>query len=75
MKKKIVFIVIIVILLILIIPKIYVLNDGGTKIYQSLTYEITRVHKIKKDTINEYDTGMIIKIFGIEVFKNIEYLE
>jgi len=72
MKKKIIIIIVIIVLLIPFIPRIYALNDGGTKIYRSLIYEITKVHKMKKDHINEYDDGTVIKIFGIEIFNDVE---
>lgn len=71
MKKKIVLIIILALLLILLIPKIYALNDGGTKIYKSLTYEITKVHKLKYDSLNEFDEGTIVKILGKEVYNSV----
>lgn len=62
---------VVIILLILLFPKVDELNDGGTKIYKSCTYEITKVHKIKEDSLNEFYEGIIVKIFGKEVYNNL----
>ncbi len=70
MNKKI-FIVftIVVVLAILLFPKVIALNDGGTKIYKSLIYEITKVHKIREG--GYLVEGTIIKIFGKQVYCDI----
>lgn len=62
---------VVAILLILFIPREYDLNDGGTKIYKALPYEITKVHKSKADTLNEFYEGTIIKIFGKEIYNSV----
>ena len=73
LSKKIVIIssLVLVIFLALIIPKVDVLNDGGTRIYKSCTYEITKVHKLKENSLNEFYEGTIVKIFGNEVYNNL----
>lgn len=72
-KKKCIIIgilvVILAVLMILLIPKVYALNDGGTKIYKSLIYEVTKAHKIQ--TGGYIVEGTIIKIFGKEVYCDI----
>ena len=71
LKILLIFSVVIIVLLILFVPKVIGLNDGGTKIYQALTYEVTKVHKIKTDSLNEFDEGTIVKIFGKEIYNDI----
>ena len=73
LKKKVVIIsgIVLIILLVLMFPKVDEINDGGTKIYKSLTYEVTRVHKIKEDSLNEFYEGTVVKIFGKEVYNDL----
>ena len=66
-----IFMILVFFILLLIIPKVSILNDGGTKIYKSCTYEITKVHKIKEDSLNEFYEGTIVKIFGKEVYNDV----
>ena len=70
-KILIISIFILIALLVLVFPKVDALNDGGTKIYKSLTYEIAKVHKIKEDSLNEFYEGTIVKIFGKEVYNDL----
>ena len=70
-KLKIIGITVLIIIFVLLIPKIEGLNDGGTKIYKSLIYEIIKVHKIKDDPLEGYYEGTVIKIFGKEVYNNV----
>ena len=72
MNKKIFIIIgILVVLVILLFPKVIALNDGGTKIYKSLVYEVTKVHKIKDDSPNYFYEGTTIKVFGKEIYINL----
>lgn len=61
--------IILVILMILLIPRVRALNDGGTKIYKSLIYEVTKAHKIR--TQGYIVEGTIIKLFGKEIYCSI----
>lgn len=70
-KKIFIIIAIFVVLVILLFPKVIALNDGGTKIYKSLIYEVTKVHKIKDDSLNNYYEGTTIKILGKEIYNNL----
>ena len=70
-KKIFIIIAILVVLVILLFPKVIALNDGGTKIYKSLVYEVTKVHKIKANSLNEFNEETIVKIFGKEVYNNV----
>ncbi len=68
MKKK---LIIIIIILILFIPIPLHLKDGGTIEFKALLYQVSKVHKLNTNSPNGYDTGFIIKIFGIKVFDNV----
>ena len=46
-KKIFIIIAILIVLGILLFPRIIALNDGGTKIYKSLVYEVTKAHKVE----------------------------
>lgn len=71
MKKKI--LTFIIILFILIFPVKFSLKDGGTVIYQSLTYSIHKVHSISEGMNGkDYWEGTIIEVFGIEIYNNVE---
>ena len=74
MKQKllIILVAVVIILMILLIPKVESLNDGGTKIYKALAYEVTKLHKIKEASPNsEFVEGTMVKIFGKEVYNDI----
>ena len=72
MKKKIIIVIAIVIAAILLIPIPLRLKDGGTVRYQAVLYSISDVHRLAP-TENDvcYEDGIIIEIFGIEVFNNV----
>ena len=72
MKKKMIVIIIIVILLILLVPIPMHLNDGGTVEYKSLTYKVSKVHRLTGDLEKEYEDGIIIEILGFEVYNNVK---
>ncbi len=70
MNKKIFIIIgVLVVLVILLFPKVEALNDGGTKIYKSLIYEVTKAHKIR--TERYIVKGTIVKILGKEIYCDI----
>lgn len=76
MKKKI-FIILCIIFTLLLIPIPSKMKDGGTVHYNAIIYDIYDVHRITtpleyNDAIvgNEYIEGIVVKIFGIEVFNN-----
>lgn len=56
------------------IPTRMYLEDGGTVVYKAVLYQIEDVHRIgAKDSFeDEYLDGMIIKIFGIEIYNNVK---
>ena len=72
MKKKIIIIAIVILLLILLMPFRTVLKDGGTKQYKSILYKITKLHRLNEASPTGYDEGLIIKIFGKEIYNNVQ---
>ena len=71
MKKKILITVIVIILLVLLIPIPMRLKDGGTIEYKALIYTISKVHRLNHNSKSGYDNGLIIKIFGKEIYNNV----
>lgn len=73
MKKKVLIVGIIVLVLILLIPIPMHLNDGGTVEYKSLTYRISKVHRLPMYLTEnyKYEEGLIIEILGFEVFNDV----
>lgn len=71
MKKKILIAVIVIILLVLLIPIPMRLKDGGTIEYKALIYTISKVHRLNHNSKSGYDNGLIIKIFGKEIYNNV----
>lgn len=71
MKKKILIAVIVISLLVLLIPIPMRLKDGGTIEYKALIYTISKVHRLNHNSKSGYDNGLIIKIFGKEMYNNV----
>ncbi len=71
MKKKILIAVIVIILLVLLVPIPMRLKDGGTIEYKALIYTISKVHRLNHNSKSGYDNGLIIKIFGKEIYNNV----
>lgn len=79
MKKAIV-IVCVLIALLLLIPFPAKLKDGGTVHYNAILYDVYDVHRIKPvenpladgTFETEYLEGIIIEIFGVEIFNNVK---
>lgn len=79
MKKAIV-IVCILIALLLLIPFPAKMKDGGTVHYNAILYDVYDVHRIKPvenpladgTFETEYLEGIIIEIFGVEIFNNVK---
>lgn len=69
MKKKIVIAALVIVLVVLLFPTRSVMKDGGSVCYKSLTYEITKIHKLApiEDT-KPYIDGLEIKLFGVTVY-------
>lgn len=72
MKKKIITEIIIAILLVLSVPIPLHLKDGGTVEYRALAYTVSKVHRLSEDIGKGYDTGTVIKIFGLTVYDSAE---
>ena len=48
------------------------LKDGGTIEYKAILYQVSDVHKINVNSKSGYDTGIIIKILGFEVYNSVK---
>lgn len=79
MKKKRIIVIVLLSMLVLLFPIRNQLYDGGTVEYKSLLYKVSKVKKlISTDEIEgeikveEYHHGIIVKILGFEIYKNIE---
>ena len=57
MKRKYLIIVVIILIAILIIPIPSKLKDGGSIEFKSLTYKITKVHRLNNNSKSGYDDG------------------
>ncbi len=76
--EKLIVVVCVLLLLVLLIPFPAQMKDGGTVHYNAIIYDIYDVHRIKPvDTPpdaetyeTEYIEGIIVEIFGFEVFNN-----
>ena len=75
MKKRIL-IVITILLIIMLIPMKNRLKDGGSIQYKAILYDITKVHRLNENSSTGYDDGLIVKVFGIQVYNVINtYVE
>ena len=73
--KKLLITIIVIVLILLLTPMRGQFKDGGTVHYDAILYDVYDVHRINScDDPNNPDddfvTGIIVKIFGLEVFNN-----
>ena len=69
MKKTKLFIIILV-LIVMLFPWRFNLKDGGSVVYQSLFYQVTKYHSINYPSAeNPYIEGLEVKILGITVYR------
>ena len=76
MKKRLILGIGIIFALILLFPVRGQIKDGGSVEYRAILYSITDVHRIKPleeqgDEMEFYE-GVIVKIFGVEIFNNVK---
>lgn len=74
MKKKVLIGLIIIVLVILLFPRRNALNDGGTIEYKAVVYKVSKVHRYKIDGKynNDFENGIIIEVFGKEIYNNVK---
>ena len=75
MKKKVITLVAILILAFLLLPTRSQAKDGGTVEYRAFLYAVKDVHSFKETDQNyeqEYYEGLIIELFGLEIFNNVK---
>lgn len=68
MKKK---IIVVLVILILFVPIPFQLKDGGTIEWTSLTYKVSKVHKLNPNSKTGYEEGILIEILGMKVYDNV----
>ncbi len=76
MKKK-VCILVVIALLVMLIPVKLGLNDGGTRIYRAVLYEVVDMHRFNPeyyddDSVPMYIEGLRVWIMGIKVYDSTE---
>ena len=76
MKKKVLIGLTIIVLVILLFPRRNTLNNGGTIEYKSVVYKVSKVHRYKIDGKynNNFENGIIIELFGKEIYNNVEWI-
>ena len=72
MKKNLI-IIVLIIFLILCFPIPIRLKDGGSVEYKAIVYKITDVKRLNVNSKTGYEEGVIIEIFGLEIFNNVSY--
>lgn len=73
MKRKIIAVVCILALALLLFPVKQYLKDGGTVVYQSLTYSVQKVHAISEGLNGkDYWEGTRIEILGIPIYDDVK---
>ena len=79
MRKHITVIITILIILVLMFPIRTQLKDSGTVEYKSLTYKISKVKRLiseeeaeKEGKVQNYDRGIIVELFGFEIYNDVE---
>lgn len=73
MKKKIIIIVSVILAIVLLFPFPIQKKDGGTVDYKAALYCVSDVHRIVPyENDVKYEDGIIIEIFGVEVFNNVK---
>jgi len=72
MKKKILMISCILVLIVLLIPIPMRMKDGGTVRYQAVLYSVSDVHRLAPSAESGYEDGIIIEIFGMQIFNNVK---
>lgn len=71
-KLKSIGIICLVIFIILSIPIPMRLKDGGSVVYRGLYYKITDVHTLVEEPGKGYEDGIIIELFGNEVYNSVK---
>ena len=74
--KKGITVLAVILAVVLLFPIPLRLKDGGTVIYQAVLYSVSDVHSLttaeEMEQGKQYHEGIIIKIFGFEIFNNVK---
>lgn len=70
-KKRIAIIAIMAVLVILLTPIRMSIKDGGSVMYKSLVYDVTKIHRLapEVDSVKPYIDGFEIKILGMTIYR------
>lgn len=71
MKKKRILAACVLLAVILLFPIPLRMKDGGTVKYQAILYSISDVHRLAPSKPGGYEEGIIIEIFGMQVFNSV----
>ena len=76
MKKKLLILAAVVIALYLLFPRVYGVDDGGSIVFETPVYSVTKYHIIDGENPDwghpeAYLEGWRIEIFGLEVYDNV----
>lgn len=72
MKKRILMVMAVIVALIILLTPIKMnLEDGGSVVYKSFVYEITKMHQLALDAdgVKPYIDGLEVKILGMTVYR------
>ena len=72
MKRRIMTASLIILAFVLLCPIPMRLKDGGTVKYQALLYSVSDVHRLAPSSESSYEEGLVIEIFGIEVYNDVK---
>lgn len=75
MKKKLIKVLIIILMIVLLFPIKNHLKDGGTVEYHAILYKVSKVKRLVKkedEYSKKYYQGIIIEIFGFEVYNSVK---
>ena len=71
MKRKLVILAIVLAALYLLFPRSYGIDDGGSILYETPVYSVTKYHVMDWENEGEYLEGWRIEIFGIKVYDSV----
>lgn len=72
MKKILVIAVIVIVAAVLLIPSIYGITDGGSMLFETPLYSVTKYHMLDSENQGEYLEGWHVEILGIEIYHHLQ---
>lgn len=68
-KKMAINIAIVAALIVLLTPIRVGLKDGGSIRYQSLVFQVTKIHQFVDDDVTDYIDGLEVRILGMTIYR------